>query len=110
MAGKALATQDISEGYVGWLSKGDAKPGEGILIGPASAIHTFGMNFNIDAVFMDHQGVVTKVCLSVAPRRIAWGAWSNLLMPWRSQVLEIPAGSAAHLKPGDVLDVSERTE
>jgi hypothetical protein len=109
LAAMALATEDVAEGYAGWLRKPQAMPGEGILIGPASAIHTLGMHFSIDAVFMDRHGVVTKVCLAIAPRRVAWGTWSNLLMPWRSQVLELPAGAAALLKPGDVLDVSERT-
>lgn len=109
VAERALATQDVAERFKGWSRKSEALPGEGILIGPASAIHTMGMEFSIDAVFLDSNFVVTKVHLRVPPRRFAWGSWMNLLAPWRSQVLELPAGAANPIKPGDVLEVSERT-
>jgi uncharacterized membrane protein (UPF0127 family) len=110
LAELAMATEDVSERSIGWLRRTDLAPGEGLLIGPASAIHTLGMKVSIDVVFMDRDYVVTKVYLSLPPHRFAWGSWSNLLKPWRSQVLELPPGVAKQLRPGDALEVSERTE
>jgi uncharacterized membrane protein (UPF0127 family) len=109
IADKAQATQNSMERFEGWMRKTETQPGEGILISPASAIHTMGMKINIDAVFTDQKLKVTKVHLDLAPKRLAWGSWTNLLLPWRSMVLELPVGAANLVRPGDILEVSERT-
>ena len=69
----------------GLLGKRGLQPGEGLLLRPASAIHTLFMRFPIDAVFLDRDLTV----LGVAPA----------LKPWRASgrrgaraVLELPAG------------------
>jgi uncharacterized membrane protein (UPF0127 family) len=85
----------------GLLGHTGLRTGEGLLIRPASAIHTFFMRFAIDVVFIDRDGVV----LDVVPR----------LRPWRfagkrgaRSVLELAAGEAdaRRIWPGDRLDIS----
>ena len=62
--------------------------GEGLLIAPCASIHTFGMRYAIDAVFLDRGGCVLRVCAAVRAgrMRIARGARG---------VLELRAGTAA---------------
>jgi len=61
---------------------------EGLLIAPCSSIHTFGMRYAIDVVFVDRQGRVLRVCPEVhaGRMRIARSARG---------VLELRAGTAA---------------
>jgi hypothetical protein len=37
----------------GWLGKEKAEPGEGLLLKPCSSIHTLGMKFPMDLLFLD---------------------------------------------------------
>ena len=73
--------------------------GEGLLIAPCSSIHTFGMRYAIDVVFVDRDARVVRVCPDVraARARFAGGAHA---------VLELRAGVAAQhgLTPGVQLD------
>jgi uncharacterized membrane protein (UPF0127 family) len=108
VAGLALATEDVSERIEGWMRKDSVAEGEGILIAPCASIHTLGMRVTIDVVFLDEALRVTKVASRVKPNRFAFGSLKNLLRSWRSQALELPAGAAAGLKPGDVLEVVGR--
>lgn len=63
---------------------------QGLLIASCRAIHTLGMRYPIDAVFMDHTGMVLKVASDVPPGR--------LRMAWAASVtLELVAGEAARL-------------
>lgn len=82
----------------GLLGRSGLERGEGLLLRPASSIHTFFMRFPIDAVFLDRDLVVLSV--------------SSHLKPWRTAgkrgakaVLELPAGEAerAGLQPGEKL-------
>jgi len=68
---------------------------EGLLIAPCSSIHTIGMRYAIDVVFVDCEGRVLRVCPDVRAGRvrIARGARG---------VLELRSGVAARhgLVPG----------
>jgi uncharacterized membrane protein (UPF0127 family) len=79
----------------GLLGRSGLLSGEGMLLRPASSIHTAFMRFPIDAVFLDRADRVLKV--------------SSDLRPWRTSgcrgaraVLELPAGEARRrgLRPG----------
>lgn len=60
----------------------------GLLIVPCHSIHTFGMRYAIDAVFLDAAANV----LAVRPQLPPW----RLAACWRARaVLELPAGAAA---------------
>ena len=82
----------------GLLGRSELRSGEGLLLRPASSIHTFFMRFPIDAVFLDGGLHVLQI--------------SDELRPWRAAsrrgahaVLELPAGESARrgLEVGDKL-------
>ena len=61
---------------------------EGLLLRPASAIHTWFMRFPIDVVFLDRELRVLRVAEGVRPWRFASARGARA-------VLELPAGAAA---------------
>ena len=74
---------------VGLLHDKNLAPGEGLWIYPTQAIHTFGMRFPIDVVFLDRRLRVKRVYHGLPPFRLTsfvWGAQS---------VLELASGSLA---------------
>jgi uncharacterized protein len=82
----------------GLLGRSELRPGEGLLLRPASAIHTFFMRFPIDAVFLDRDWRVVGIAGDVAP-------WRTAGRKGAKAVLELPAGESARrgLRPGDLL-------
>lgn len=58
--------------------------GTGLLIPRCSSVHTFGMRFALDLVFLDRDGRPCSVRRAVPPRRLAWDRRA-------SAVLELPA-------------------
>jgi uncharacterized membrane protein (UPF0127 family) len=85
--------------FCGWQFRALPPPGAGILLAPCNSIHTFWMRFAIDVVFLDTEGVVQAVKLSVAPWRIVWPVAKA------RAVLEFPAGRIT-LTPGQRLAVA----
>lgn len=70
----------------GLLGHAPLKSGEGLLLQGEKAIHSIGMSFEIDALFLDHQGCVVYLMESMPPLRAS-------PFVWRAQdVLELPAG------------------
>jgi uncharacterized membrane protein (UPF0127 family) len=55
----------------GLLGRRELPPGEGILLRPASSVHTFFMRFPIDLVFVDRELKVVGVRPRVAPWRMS---------------------------------------
>ncbi|HEU4942933.1 MAG TPA: DUF192 domain-containing protein [Gaiellaceae bacterium] len=82
----------------GLLGRSELRPGEGLLLRPASAIHTFFMRFPIDAVFLDRDWRVVGIADDVVP-------WRTAGRKGAKAVLELPAGESARrgLRPGDLL-------
>ena len=87
-----LAVTPLARGR-GLLGRREPVP---LLLAPASAIHTCGMRFPIDAVFLDGELRVVRVARALAPWRFASARGARA-------VLELPAGGAAALGPGDRL-------
>jgi uncharacterized membrane protein (UPF0127 family) len=85
----------------GLLGRDRLAEGGGLVIAPSQGVHTFGMRFPIDVVFVRRDGRVARCRSAVPPRRLA------LWLP-AFAVLELPAGQAARagLKVGDVLRAS----
>lgn len=83
---------------IGLLNRKNLTPGEGLLISKCHSIHTFGMNFPIDVVFLDDQGRVLDLSPNLQPGRLAKRAASF-------SVLELPVGmiQASGTQKGDVL-------
>ncbi len=110
LADMAFATEDVSERITGWFGRLELGSGEGLLIAPCGSVHTLGMHFDLDLVFLGADLRVLKVLHGVKPNRMAFAPWRMLVASWRSQALELPAGSArrAGLKAGEVLSIKER--
>ena len=74
--------------------------GSALIIAPCQAVHTVGMKFAIDVVFVNRAGTVVKVRERVRPFR-ATGALRAFA------TIELPAGSLdGRLAVGDVIVVS----
>lgn len=82
----------------GLLGCADLPAGDGLLIRPASSIHTHFMRFAIDALFVDRDMRVLAVRSDLRPWRFAARRGAHA-------VLELRAGEAAArgIVPGDVL-------
>src|SRR5438309_2670065 len=91
---------------VGLLKHDKLNPGQGLWIYPTQAIHTFGMRFPIDVVFIDRQMRVKRVYHKLVPFRLTSLVWSA------QSVLELPSGSLAgtNTDVGDELQISPREE
>jgi uncharacterized membrane protein (UPF0127 family) len=55
----------------GLLGRPGLPPGAALVISRCNAIHTIGMRFPIDVLFVDGEGCVRKVVRDLPPRRIA---------------------------------------
>lgn len=110
LALQAWASTNTYERVQGWLKRESVEPGEGLLIVPCGSIHSFGMRFSIDVVYLDRQGTVLKLAPQVKPGRLSWGPWRGLFLPWTVQALELPAGTLAALglQRGDRLRIESR--
>jgi uncharacterized membrane protein (UPF0127 family) len=85
----------------GLLGRSSLPEGHGLLIVPCKGIHTFFMNFSIDAVFLDRENRVVALYRSLRPNRI------TRIYPQAFSVLELSAGAlAAEAVIGDVIDFS----
>jgi uncharacterized membrane protein (UPF0127 family) len=74
---------------------------EALLLPGCASVHTFGMRYAIDVVFLDPLGRVLRVARALRPWRIASQSGA-------AAVLELKAGGAAahQLYPGAVLDAA----
>ena len=72
----------------GLLGRNGLAPGEGLLLRPASAIHSWFMRFPIDAVFLDGDRVVVGIAEQVKP-------WCMRGRRGSRAVLELAAGECA---------------
>lgn len=73
------------------LDRGEA--GAGLLIPGCRSVHTFGMRFPLDLVFLDREGRPRSIRLAVPPRRIAADRRA-------SAVLELPCSAGARAAAG----------
>ena len=71
----------------GLLQHDRLERGDGLWIVPCEAVHTFGMKFEIDVLFLNKKKQVLKIRHSMPRRRMS-------LLLWAHSVLELPAGTA----------------
>ena len=86
----------------GLLGRAGLADGEGLWILPCEAVHTFGMKFAIDLVYLDRRHKVLKTRSAVGPGRISGCLRAH-------SVLELPPGTiaASSTEPGDQLLLQE---
>jgi uncharacterized protein len=86
--GEQIGVADSSlRRMVGLLGKRSLAKGCGLLILPSQAIHTVGMAFPIDVLFVDKKYNVVGVREAIPPFRMTRVYWKAL------GVLELPAGT-----------------
>lgn len=73
---------------VGLLATKSLKPGEGLMIKPCASIHTFGMRYPIDVVFVDASHTVVEIAADLMPGCLAVSRDA-------AYVIELPQGTAA---------------
>lgn len=82
----------------GLLGRPSLAPGEGLLLAPCNSIHTVGMRYPIDVLFLDRSGRVARTVHALHPGRV---------IPYvrgASQAIELPAGV---LRASDVRENDE---
>ena len=101
--GETLASVWHATGYFARLRGllGRTIPPEGgLLLTPCNAIHTIGMGYGIDALYLDREGRVLRVDEAIAPGKVM------PLQRGAKHVLELPEGCANRrgISAGDVLE------
>ena len=75
-SGEGVIARDVSEAagffgrFRGLMYRRELPPGEALLIAPCDSIHTFGMRFAIDVLFLDSGGKILKAIRSLKPGRV----------------------------------------
>lgn len=73
VVGDCRRTTWLHERMLGLLGTRRLPPGEGLLIAPCAAVHTIGMRYPLDLVFIGRGGAVVRVCRDVRPGRLGVG-------------------------------------
>ncbi len=69
----------------GLLGRSSLPLGSALVLTPCNAVHTIGMRFTIDVVFVDSGGCVRKVVHRLPP-------WRMAISPLSRSTIEFPAG------------------
>ncbi len=88
---------------VGLLNKSCLAEDEGLLIQSCRSIHSFGMRFNFDAVFLDKNNKVKHIIKNMKPWR-----FSNIVFS-ADKILELAAGvvDKTKIEINDILEFVE---
>lgn len=103
-AGKVLAERASvalkpRERLRGLIGRESMEAGEALVIPHCRQIHTFGMRFDIDILFLDKDGKVVKAYQAFAPRRLSPFVFRS------ATVIELPSGvlNRSGTKEGDIV-------
>jgi uncharacterized membrane protein (UPF0127 family) len=85
----------------GLLGRERLAPDEALWIIPCEAVHTFGMKFPIDLVYLDRKNRIKKLGIEVPPWRLSACLSAH-------SVIELAAGAIRRTQTecGDMLDIS----
>ena len=86
LAERADIADDSAKRRTGLLKHKSLQPGEGLWIVPCEAVHTIGMKFPIDVLFLDRKRRVRKIKKNM-PR------WKMAVSLMAHSVLELPSGT-----------------
>ena len=105
LASRSKLASDGATRRKGLLERMGLEKGEGLWIVPCEAVHTFGMKFAIDVVYLDRRHRVVKTRSAVRAGRI------SICLSAHS-VLELPQGTIAATQTcrGDVLELEQLRE
>ena len=99
LADRAEIADTSAKRRTGLLKHSGLEPGQGLWIAPCEAVHTIGMKFPIDVLFLDKKRKVLKVKSSMPSGRMGVSLFAH-------SVLELPSGRAAECQTvsGDQLE------
>lgn len=102
LADRADIADTSKKRKTGLLKHSRLEQGEGLWITPCEAVHTIGMKFPIDVLFLNKKRRVVKI-------RADMGRWRMSACLWAHSVLELPAGTAASTSTvvGDDLELEK---
>ena len=105
LAGAADIADTSQKRRTGLLKHQSLEPGQGLWIVPCEAVHTFGMKFPIDVLYLSKQKKVLKIRDNMKRSRMSICLRAH-------SVLELPAGYAAQTSTqvGDQLEFIKRVE
>jgi uncharacterized membrane protein (UPF0127 family) len=86
LADRADIADSSKKRRIGLLKHSSLEPGEGLWIAPCEGVHTFGMKFPIDVVFLNRKRKILKIRPNMVRGRIAFSLLAH-------SVLELPAGT-----------------
>lgn len=102
IAGHVRVAMRFRERLRGLLGTKCLLPGQGLWIEPGGSVHTIGMRYAIDVVFVDRAGTVLRVLRNLRPFRFGFAPRGC------RAVLELAAGSAdpGVIRAGDQLSIA----
>ena len=86
LADRVVIANTSATRRTGLLKHGELAAGEGLWIVPTEGVHTIGMKFPIDILFLSRNRTVLKACAAVP-------SWRFALCLRAHSVLELPAGT-----------------
>jgi uncharacterized protein len=92
VARRVAVAATFLERFVGLLAHRRLDDDAGLLFRPGGSVHTIGLRFAIDVVFLDAQMRIRRITAGVQPWRIVFSP------PQTCCVLELAAGRAAAIK------------
>ena len=99
LASRILVADRWWERLRGLIGQPPLQRGVGVLLQPCRSVHTWGMRFAIDVLFLDREERVVALYPALPPRRLTrWHRRAHA-------ALELPAGAlaASGTRPGDLL-------
>ncbi len=89
---------------VGLLGRLELASDGGLWLEPCNSIHTMGMRFAIDVLFLDASGLLVQVRHRVKPWRVCWPVWRA------RTIIELPEGTASlrRIEVGKRYEISRR--
>ena len=102
LADRAAIANTSSTRRTGLLNHTKLEPGDGLWIVPSEGVHTFGMKFAIDVLFLDKKRRVKKMRPNMVRGKIAMSLLSH-------STLELPAGTIEETgtQKGDQLEMEK---
>jgi hypothetical protein len=104
LARDAAVAETVRERVRGLIGRDRLKPGEALILPRCRQVHSFGMRFPIDVVFIDGKGRVAMTRTGLEPRRISSVAWRARC------AVELAAGTLykTGTVKGDIISILDR--
>ena len=83
-------TDNTLERTRGLLNLPPLNKNQGLWISPCNSVHTFGMKYPLDIIYLDRKNKVKKIIKNLKPKRLSFSIFAK-------SVLEVKAGTANQL-------------